>query len=140
MRKVKSGTRSKKRENAAAKSVDDYIAGIPEAARGTFNRMRAIIRSTVPPDSTEVISYGIPAFKRDKVLLWYAAFAKHCSLFPTGAVIEEFKNELKGYTISKGTIQFPLDKPLPTVLVKKIVKARVAQAKPKKQIATKNSR
>jgi len=61
------------------------------------------------------------------VLVWFAAFAKHCSLFPTAAVIEEFKDELKGYTLSKGTIQFPIDKPLPDALVKEMVQARVAQ-------------
>jgi uncharacterized protein YdhG (YjbR/CyaY superfamily) len=61
------------------------------------------------------------------VLIWFAAFSNHCSLFPTAAVIEKFKSELKGFTISKGTIQFPTDKPLPAALVRKMVKARVAQ-------------
>jgi uncharacterized protein YdhG (YjbR/CyaY superfamily) len=93
--------------------------------------MRAVIRSAVPPESTEVISYGMPAFKHKKVLVWFAAFSTHCSLFPTGAVIEAFKNELKGFSTSKGTIQFPTDKPLPTALVKKLVKARVAQSEGK---------
>jgi uncharacterized protein YdhG (YjbR/CyaY superfamily) len=82
----------------------------------------------VPAGASEVISYRIPAFKDDRVLVWFAAFANHCSLFPTNAVIEQFRNELKGYSLSKGTIQFPLDKPLPTALIKRIVKARVAQA------------
>ena len=86
-----------------------------------------MIRAAAPAGTTEVISYGIPAFKHKGVLVWFAAFAKHCSLFPTAAVIEKFKNELKGYEISKGTIQFPLHKPLPAGLVKKMVKARVAQ-------------
>jgi uncharacterized protein YdhG (YjbR/CyaY superfamily) len=89
--------------------------------------MRATIRSAVPPDAIEIISYGIPAFKHDRVLVWYAAFSNHCSLFPTAAVIEKFKNELKGFSTSKGTIHFPIDKPLPTALIKKLVKARVAQ-------------
>ncbi len=65
--------------------------------------------------------------------MWFAAFADHCSLFPTAAIIEKFKPELKRYTISKGTIQFPADKPLPSTLVKKIVKARVAQVESKKR-------
>jgi uncharacterized protein YdhG (YjbR/CyaY superfamily) len=60
--------------------------------------------------------------------VWYAAFAEHCSLFPTAAVIDEFKEELKAYTVSKGTIQFPLGKPLPVGLIKRIVRARVAMA------------
>ncbi len=64
--------------------------------------------------------------------MWFAAFARHCSLFPTASVIEKFKNELKGYTISKGTIQFPADKPLPAALIQKMVKARVAEVEGKK--------
>jgi uncharacterized protein YdhG (YjbR/CyaY superfamily) len=117
----------------APKSVDDYLAGVPEPARGTLNRIRATIRSAAPPEATEVISYGIPAFKHNGVLIWFAAFSNHCSLFPTAAVIEKFKSELKGFTISKGTIQFPTDKPLPAALVKKMVKARVAQIEGKKR-------
>jgi len=65
--------------------------------------------------------------------VWYAAFSNHCSLFPTGAVIEAFKNELKGFSTSKGTIQFSTEKPLPAALVKKMVKARVAQIESKKR-------
>ena len=75
----------------------------------------------------EVISYGILAFKTKKVLVWYAAFSRHCSLFPTAAVIEEFRDELGGIKTSKGTVQFSMDKPLPTALIRKLVKARVAQ-------------
>ena len=90
--------------------------------------MRATIRSAVPRGTTEVISYGIPSFKRDVVLVWYAAFADHCSLFPTAAVIEKFKNELRGFSTSKGTIHFPFGEPLPIRLIKKLVKARVARA------------
>ncbi|MGH9702165.1 MAG: iron chaperone [Candidatus Acidiferrales bacterium] len=98
-----------------------------------MNRIRAAIRSAAPPEATETISYRIPAFKYEGVLLWFAAFRNHCSLFPTAAVIEQFKNKLMPYSISKGTIQFPIDKSLPTVLVKKIVKARIAQIERKKR-------
>ena len=91
--------------------------------------MRAVIRSVVPAEATETISYGIPAFKHNGVLVWFAAFAKHCSLFPKASVIEAFQKELKGFSTSKGTIQFPIDKPLPIALIKKIVKARVAETK-----------
>ncbi len=79
------------------------------------------------PEATETISYRIPAFKYKGVLVWFAAFSNHCSLFPTASVIEAFMNELKCFSTSKGTIHFPTDKPLPTALVKKLVKARVAQ-------------
>lgn len=87
-----------------------------------------MIQSVVPKKTTEVISYGIPMFKFNGMLVGYAAFKNHCSLFPTGSgVIEKFAKELKGYSTSRGTIQFPSDKPLPDALVKKIVKARVAE-------------
>jgi len=115
------------------KAVDDYLAGVPEPARSTLNKIRAAIRSAVPAEATETISYRIPAFKYKGVLVWYAAFSNHCSLFPTASVVEAFKDELKGFTTSKGTIRFPTDKPLPAALVKKMVKLRVAQIERKKQ-------
>jgi uncharacterized protein YdhG (YjbR/CyaY superfamily) len=65
--------------------------------------------------------------------VWFAAFSDHCSLFPTASVIAEFKDELNGYSTSKGTVHFPLDKPLPTALIKKIVKARAKQDQSKKR-------
>ena len=98
-----------------------------------MNKIRAAIRSAVPPEATETISYRIPAFKYKGVLVWFAAFSNHCSLFPTSSIVETFKNELKGFSTSKGTIQFPTDKPLPTALVKKLVKARVVQNESKKR-------
>ncbi len=112
----------------AAKTVDEYLAGLPEPASSTLKHIRAVIRSVVPKETTEVISYGIPMFKFNGMLIGYAAFKKHCSLFPTGSgVLDQFEKELKGYRTSKGTIQFPPDKPLPDSLVKKIVKARVKE-------------
>ena len=133
MIKLKSGNRrSAAKVNGARKNVDEYLAGIPEPARSTLNKMRAAIRSAVPPEATEAISYGMPAFKHKGVLVWFAAFSNHCSLFPTAAVIAAFKNELKGFSTSKGTIHFPTDKPLPTALIKKMVKARVAQNESKR--------
>ena len=118
---------------AAPKTVDEYLAAVPEPARGALNQIRAAIRSVVPPESTEIISYKIPAFKHKKVLVWYAAFSNHCSLFPTAAVIEQFKNELKGFSTSKGTIHFPLDKPMPVELIKRLVSARVTASESKKR-------
>jgi len=134
MKKVKSGNRSSAaKSRGAPKSVDAYLAGVAEPARSTLNKIRAAIRSAVPTEATETISYGIPAFKWKGVLVWFAAFSNHCSLFPTASVIQEFKNELKGFTTSKGTIQFPTTKPLPVALVKKMVRARVAQIENKKR-------
>jgi uncharacterized protein YdhG (YjbR/CyaY superfamily) len=112
----------------AAKTVDEYLAGTPEPARSTLQHIRKVIKSVVPKETTEVISYRIPMFKFNGMLVGYAAFAKHCSLFPTGSgVIEKFAKELKGYSTSRGTIQFPPDKPLPDPLLKKIVKERVKE-------------
>jgi uncharacterized protein YdhG (YjbR/CyaY superfamily) len=134
MKKVKSGKRSSPAKgNGAPKNVDEYLAGVPEPARSTLKKIRAAIRSAVPPEATETISYRIPAFKYKGVLVWFAAFSSHCSLFPTASVVEAFKNDLKGFSTSKGTIYFPTDKPLPTALVKKLVKARVAQNESKKR-------
>jgi uncharacterized protein YdhG (YjbR/CyaY superfamily) len=133
MKKAKSGSRGSAKGRGAPKTVDAYLARVPQPARGTLNKIRAAIRSAAPREAIETISYGIPAFKYNGVLVWFAAFSDHCSLFPTAAVIETFKNELKGFSISKGTIQFPTDKPLPAALVKKMVKARVAQIQSKKR-------
>ena len=133
MKKVKSDKlRSAAKGKGAPKDVEEYLAGVPEPARSTLSKVRAAIRTAVPAGTAEVISYGMPAFKHNEVLVWYAAFSYHCSLFPTGAVIEAFKKELKGFSTSKGTIQFSTDKPLPIALVKKLVKARVAQSASKK--------
>lgn len=114
-------------KSSVPKSVDEYFTRVQEPARSRLAELRATIRSAVPPDTSEIISYQMPAFKKDKVLVWYAAFTSHCSLFPTSSVVETFKTELKGFSTSKGTIQFPIDKRLPVALIKKIVTARVAQ-------------
>ena len=121
------------KRSAAPKTVDEYLAGVAEPARSTLNQIRAAIRSAAPPEATETISYRIPAFRYKEMVVWFAAFSDHCSLFPTAAVIEAFKSELKGFSTSKGTIHFPTDRPLPAALVKKLVKARVAQIESKKR-------
>jgi len=132
MKKPKSNTRKPtKKTRPAPKTVDEYFSRVPPSSRSTLNKMRAAIRSAIPKNSVEIISYGIPAFKQKHILVWYAAFSNHCSLFPTAAIIEKFKNDLKPFFKSKGTIHFPTDKPLPTTLIKKLVKARVAQAEAK---------
>src|ERR1700736_6947246 len=111
-----------------ARTVDEYLAGVPEPACSTLKHIRAVIRSVVPAETTEIISYGIPMFKYKGMLVGYAAFKNHCSLFPTGSgVIKKFENELKDFPTSKGTIRFAVDKPLPAALLKKIVKIRVAE-------------
>ena len=133
MKKAKPSKRgSPSKGHAAAKNVNEYLAGVPEPARSTLSRIRAVIRSAAPREATECISYGIPAFKYKGMLVWFAAFSDHCSLFPGASVIEKFKNELRGFHTSKGTIKFPVDKPLSAALVKKMVKAGVARNERKK--------
>ncbi len=133
MKKIKSGGRRSEAEvKGAPTNIDEYLAGISDPARSTLTRIRAAIRSAVPPEATEIISYGMPAFKYKKVLLWFAAFSDHCSLFPTAAIVEAFKGELQDFSTSKGTIHFPTDKPLPAALVRRLVKARIAQVEGKK--------
>jgi uncharacterized protein YdhG (YjbR/CyaY superfamily) len=120
------------KKSAGSKAVDAYIDAVPEPARTTLNRLRAVIRSAVPPETVETISYRIPSYKYKGYLIGFAAFSNHCSLFP-GGVTDQFKGELKNFEISKGTIRFPAKKPPSTALIKKIVKARIAQNESKKQ-------
>ena len=105
-----------------------YFATLPPAVRARMKAVRDIVRG-IAPDAVEVFSYGIPGFKLDgKPLVWYAAFKHHTSLYPmTASIRKAHSAALKGYKMSTGTVQFPLDAPLPTALVKRLVKARLAQ-------------
>ena len=112
----------------SAEGVEEYLARVPEPAQSTLRKLRATIRAAAPKDASEGISYGMPAFRYKGALVAYAAFKKHCSLFPMQAsLIDEMKDELKAYRTAKGTLQFPMDKPLPAALVKKIVKYRAIE-------------
>ena len=108
--------------------VRAYFAATPPKARAALKKIRAAIRS-VAPRAEEAFSYRIPAFKlRGRPLVWYAAFKNHCSLFPmTGAIRRKLATSLKGYEMSKGTVRLPLAKPIPVGLVKKLVRARMAE-------------
>jgi uncharacterized protein YdhG (YjbR/CyaY superfamily) len=112
-------------------TIDAYLASVPEPARTTLQKIRATIRSVVPAEAIETICYGIPTFKYKQNVIHFAAFTNHCSLFPTASIIAMFKEELKRYPTSKGTIQFPAEKPVPAALIKKMVKARLAQIESK---------
>ena len=114
-------------KTSAPQSVDAYFDRLSNPALTALHKMRKAIQSVLPKEAAEIISYSIPAFKLKKVIVWYAAFAHHISLFPTSAVLEQFKDDLSGFITSKGTVQFPLDKPLPLPLIKKMVKARAEQ-------------
>ena len=123
----------------APKTVDQYLKAVPEPARGTLKKISAVIRSVVPPETTEVVSYGMPTFKYKGALFGYAAFSSHCSLFPMGSsVIQKFRDDLKGFETSKGTIRFRVDKPPPAALVKKLVKARIAQNELKSRVSVRD--
>ena len=134
MKKANSGDPgSAAKGGVAPKNTDEYLAAVAEPARSTLNKIRAAIRAAAPAEATEAIGYGMPTFRYKGALVGFAAFSNHCSFFPmSGSVIEAFQSELKGYETSKGTIRFPVDKPLPAALVKKMVKARVAQNESKK--------
>jgi uncharacterized protein YdhG (YjbR/CyaY superfamily) len=133
MRIAKSVTpRSATKRKPAPKTVAEYLAAVPEPARTTLKKLRADIRAIAPKDATEGISYRIPMFKHKGMLMGYAAFSNHCSLFP-GAIVENFKIELTNYRTAKGTIQFPVDKPFPVSLLKKLIKARISANESKKR-------
>ena len=122
-------TPSKVRKKAAmVLSVDDYLESVSEQARITLKKIRKAIRSAMPK-SEEGFSYGVPAFRHQgKPIAGYAASKGHCSYFPfSPAVLKAHAADLKGYDLSKGAIRFPLNKPLPAALVKKLVKTRVAE-------------
>lgn len=135
MKKMNSGDHgSAAKGNTAPKNVDEYLASVPEPARSSLNTIRAAIRSAAPPEATEVIRYRIPMFKYKGMLMGFAAFSNHCSLFPGSlSAMKEFKDELKGFPTSKGTIRFPVDKPPSAALVKKLVKARIAENERREQ-------
>lgn len=118
------------------KDTESYIDTQPEATRLVLEQLRQIIKKIVP-EAEEVISYQMPAFKQNGVLVWYAGYKKHVGFYPSSKPIEIFKDELKTYKTSKGAIQLPLDKPLPVELITKIVNFKVnenlAKALTKKQ-------
>jgi uncharacterized protein YdhG (YjbR/CyaY superfamily) len=111
----------------AAATIDEYLAGVPEDKRAALEQLREQIRAVVP-DATEVISYGLPTFKLDG--RWFVAFGvtkTHCSFYTGGAPLEAHAEELAGYRLWKGTINYPPDQPLPAELVTKLVKVRLAE-------------
>ena len=107
-------------------SIDAYIAAQPKEAQTKLKQMRRAIKAVVPK-AEEVISYCMPAFKQEGIVVWYAAAKKHFALYPKTAVLAAFKKELEPYSVAKGTIRFPVDQPLPLDLIQDIVRFRVAE-------------
>jgi uncharacterized protein YdhG (YjbR/CyaY superfamily) len=115
-------------------AVEKYLAHVPAPARATLQAVRAAIRAAVPAEATEALSYQIPTFKFKGNLVAYGAWKNHCSLFPmSGRVMRAFANELKRFSTAKGTIRFPVDKPLPASLIKRLVRARLAEQRAKER-------
>jgi uncharacterized protein YdhG (YjbR/CyaY superfamily) len=107
-------------------NVDEYIATFPKETQGLLEQVRKTIKKAAPL-AEEVISYQMPAFKQNGILVYFAGYSKHIGFYPTASGIEAFKKELSLYKGAKGSVQFPIDKPLPLELIASIVKFRVAQ-------------
>jgi len=123
----------------ADSSITSYFAALLEPARTTLQSVRADILSACPKGTTEALSYGLPTFKHKGSVLAIAAFKNHCSLFPMSYfVIDKFRSQLASFEISKGTVRFPIDKPIPAPLLKKIVKARLTQMAEKAKAKSKS--
>jgi uncharacterized protein YdhG (YjbR/CyaY superfamily) len=129
-RRLDCGTeRSKmKRSQSQPGGIDGYIAGSPEAARGTLEKVRATIRKAAP-EATETIKYGIPTFVLGEDLVHFAAFKKHIGFYPTPSAIAAFRDQLSAYKSAKGSVQFPLTSPTPLKLIEQMVRFRVEEVR-----------
>jgi len=107
-------------------TVDDYIDAQPQPARSLLEKVRKTIK-TAAPEAEEVISYSMPAFKQNGMLVWYAGFKNHIGFYPRASGIEKFKKELSVYKMAKGSVQFPIDEDLPLDLIRKIVTYRLKE-------------
>ena len=107
-------------------SVDEYISALPDRARGAVRELRHAIQQAAP-QAGEAISYNMPAFKWKGILVWYAAFKNHIGFYPKASAIAAFEPELAPFKTSKGTIQFPIDEPIPIALVQRIVAFRIKE-------------
>lgn len=116
--------------------IDAYIASFPKEIQQMLKQLRATIKAAAPK-ANEVISYGMPAFELNGMLVYFAAYKNHIGLYPMPSGIEAFKNELSNYKAAKGSVQFPIDKPLPTELITKMVKYRANENRQRAKIKKK---
>ena len=107
-------------------NIDDYIAAQPAEYRASLKKIRQTIRETAP-EAEEYIGYGMPGFRMNGALVYFALFSKHIGFYPGASGVANFKKELSGYKTSKGAIQFPLDKPIPFAIIKMITEFRVEE-------------
>jgi uncharacterized protein YdhG (YjbR/CyaY superfamily) len=114
------------------KTIEEYISASPQDVQSTLQQLRNVIHKAAP-EAQEVISYSMPAFKQNGILVYFAAFKDHIGFFPTSSGVAAFQKELSPFDTSKGTVRFPLDKPIPYPLVTKIVKFRVQENLSKKK-------
>lgn len=119
-----------------AKNIDEYIARFPENTRKILGKLRSAIKKAAP-GAQEVISYGMPAFKMGKILVYYAAHENHIGFYPTASGIEAFKEELAAWQGGKGSVRFPINEPLPLKLISEIVTFRVAEIREAENIKKK---
>ena len=119
------------------KNIDEYIADFPDDVQASMEKVRAVIRKAAPR-AEEAIKYQIPTFVLNGNLIHFAGYKNHIGLYPGSRAIEEFEDELSGYKLSKGTVQFPLDKPVPLGLISKITKFCVQRNLAKSQKGTKH--
>ena len=118
------------------KNVDEFIAAYPKDVQVILKKIRATIKKTAPK-AEEVISYRMPAYKFQGMLLYFSAFKHHIGFYPTASGISNFKKELSGYKGARGSVQFPLDKPIPYTIIKEIVKFRVEENVKKAEVKSK---
>jgi uncharacterized protein YdhG (YjbR/CyaY superfamily) len=121
------------------KSIDRYIAGFPQDVQIILNKVRSAIQEAAP-DAEETINYGIPTFTLKGNLVHFAAYKNHIGFYPAPSGIEKFKNELSVYKGAKGSVQFPLDEPIPLDLISQIVKFRVKENLERAKAKSKNRR
>ena len=112
------------------KTVDEYIAQAPKEAQSKLRELRAILRKAAP-GATEAIKWRTPVLEYHRILFGYAAFKSHINFMPTPSVIKAFKKDTARFTVGKGTIQLPYDKPLPKILIHKMARLRVKELKEK---------